>query len=88
MLRRFGKWSLLSVATLVVVIGVWVAVAAVVYSPEYAWRVVSMLKSSQADYLERFPLNVLSASTDPFVFETATDEERVRSGVRVDLRGR
>jgi len=80
MFRRIGKWSLVALVTLVAVVTVWVAVAAVVYSPEYAWRVVSMRKSSQADYLERFPLSVLSASTDPFIFETATDEERVRSG--------
>lgn len=79
MLRRIGKWPLRILAALVAVMTVWVVGGAAVYSPEYVWRVVSMLKSSQADYLERFPLSVLSASTDPFVFGTATDEGRVRS---------
>lgn len=78
--RRIGKWLLAAVAMLVAAVTVWVVVGAVVYSPEYAWRVVSMRKSSQLDYLERFPLSRLSASTDPFVFEKAIDEERVRRG--------
>lgn len=62
---------------LVGVVVVWIATASVVYGPEYVSRVLLMRKSSQADYLNNFPLARLTASNDPHTFGTALDEDRV-----------
>ena len=61
---------------LVLVVG-WLAGAAVVYSPEYVWRVLTRGESDQGDYLEFFPQRPMVASTTPFMFENAPEGERV-----------
>lgn len=73
--RRFG-WILGSLVALVVV---WAVSGALVYSPLYVWRVLTSIQSEYEDYLYTFPLRTLTASSDPFVFTDAPDEDRVRS---------
>jgi CubicO group peptidase (beta-lactamase class C family) len=70
----------MTVIVLLVPIGVVVAgtiVASFVYGAEYVTRVLVMRESSQADYLENFPLASLSAAQQPRPFGSALDEERV-----------
>ncbi len=80
-LRRIGK----ILGALLAVVIVWMAVGAIVYSPEYVWRVVTSRESSFEDYLVTFPLSPLTASPVPFEFETASDDERVRSAFETAL---
>ncbi|MEE8407403.1 MAG: serine hydrolase [Acidimicrobiia bacterium] len=56
----------------------WVAVGAVVYSPEYVGRVLTSRESSVDDYLHMFPLRSLSASATPFSFDEDPNEGAVR----------
>lgn len=58
---------------------VWLIVAGVVYSPEYVRRVLVWGESDQRDYLENFPSRALDASSSPFTFGVALDEDQVRS---------
>lgn len=62
-----------ALAAVVGVFAVWFGVAAVIYSPTYVGRVLSMRESSQADYLENFPTRTLEASTRPYIYEVAAD---------------
>ena len=50
---------------------------AIVYSPEYVYRVLRSRESSVDDYLRNFPLSRLSASARPHLFEADLDEEAV-----------
>ncbi len=54
-----------------------------VYSPTYVVRVLTMRKSSQADYLENFPTRPLDASANPYVYRVRLDPaaERRLEGV-------
>jgi CubicO group peptidase (beta-lactamase class C family) len=61
---------------------VWFGVAALLYSPTYVARVLTMRESSQADYLENFPTRTLHASSSPYEYEVALDpgvEERLEA---------
>lgn len=74
-LKRIGKVF----AGLVALVALWLAVAALVYSPVYVGRVLAWGESDQGDYLNNFPLSSLSASQTVFSFRSSLDEERVRS---------
>ena len=74
-LKRIGKVF----AGLVALVALWLAVAALVYSPVYVGRVLAWGESDQGDYLNNFPLSSLSASPTVFSFGASLDEERVRS---------
>lgn len=63
----------ISLVALLVLTMVWAGVAAVVYSPSYVSRVLRMRKSSQADYLNNFPLRTLAASSEPQQYPSAPD---------------
>ncbi|MDH3294314.1 MAG: beta-lactamase family protein [Acidimicrobiia bacterium] len=60
------------------VIAAWLTVAAIVYSPTYVMRVLQMRESSQADYLENFPVRTLAASSRPYRYAPAPDLEVAR----------
>lgn len=84
---RTVRRLLVVIASLVAVLVVWSGVAAVVYSPTYVARVLTMRKSSQADYLERFPTRTLSASPVPHSYPGAPDpavEEQVLTAFDTD----
>ena len=59
---------------------VWVAAGAIVYSPEYVYRMLKSRESSVEDYLSGFPLSPLTAPAEPFVF-SETETPGVRSMV-------
>lgn len=67
------------VSGLVLLLLIWTAAGALVYSPEYVYRTLRSRKSSVQDYMVNFPLRTLTASTEPFTFPEARDEEMVRS---------
>ena len=74
-LKRVGRLA----GVILVLFVIWVSAAAIVYSPEYALRVLRSGESSFEDYLDTFPLSPLSASASPFHFEVALDEAGVRA---------
>ncbi|MDH3399265.1 MAG: beta-lactamase family protein [Acidimicrobiia bacterium] len=74
-IRRLG-WV---VGALVLLIVIWAVAGAIVYSPEYVFRVLRSRESSVQDYLVNFPLRTLTAAAEPFTFPEALDEEMVRS---------
>lgn len=77
--RRGLVWPLGVLGALVAVVGAWLLVAAVAYSPEYVRRVLVWRESDVGDYLHHFPQRALTASPDPAPFDRAPDEERVRA---------
>ena len=68
------------VGGLAVGVVVWLAAAALAYSPEYVVRVLAWGESDADDYLYGFPNRALAASGNPFVFPARNDE-----GVRAVL---
>jgi CubicO group peptidase (beta-lactamase class C family) len=74
-LRRLGVAASALVASLLV----WILAGAVVYSPQYVWRVLSWGQSDVGNYLDGFPLRPLSASPEPFQFALELQEDAVRS---------
>ncbi len=74
-LRRTG-WALAAVLVLLLM---WIVLGAVVYSPEYVYRVLRSRESSVADYLENFPTSPLTSSATPYQFAQSPDPEGVRS---------
>jgi CubicO group peptidase (beta-lactamase class C family) len=73
------------IALVVVVVGVWTLVALVVYPNEYVKRVLLWRESDVGDYLDNFPRRELTASPEPFHFETAFDPDRVREALQSAL---
>lgn len=73
------------VALVVVVVGVWTLVALVVYPNEYVKRVLLWRGSDVGDYLHNFPRRELTASPEPFHFETTLDPDRVREAFQSAL---
>lgn len=67
---RWVGFGLLGVAGL---LATWLGVAALVYSPEYVTRLLSMREPSQSDHLENFPTRALDASISPYEYEIALD---------------
>lgn len=74
-LRRLG-WV---IGSLLVLLVVWAALGAAVYSPEYVIRVLRSRESSVEDYLVTFPQSTLTASAEPFTFPVALQEAAVGS---------
>lgn len=77
--RRPWRWVGTALGAAVAVVAVWLATAAVVYSPEYVRRVVAWRESDLGDYLNGFPNRPLLASADPAPYAAAIDEEVVRA---------
>lgn len=71
--RRVARWVGVAVLAVIGVLVAWLTVAAVVYSPTYVTRLLTMRESTQADYLERFPVRTLGASTRPHRYDLAPD---------------
>ncbi|MGI9615079.1 MAG: serine hydrolase domain-containing protein [Acidimicrobiales bacterium] len=80
--RRFARRVGFGLLGMLMLLVVWVVVAAVVYSPTYVARVLTLRESSQADYLDYFPTRTLNASSRPYEYEVALDpivEERLET---------
>ena len=58
----------------VVAVSGWLAMASVMYSPEYVARVLSRQESDVGEYLNFFPTRQLAASPSPFRFRTGPDD--------------
>jgi CubicO group peptidase (beta-lactamase class C family) len=67
-----------AIGALAAAVATWFAVAAIVYSPEYVWRVLSWGESDVGDYVDGFPLRTLSAAPTPSPFAEAPGETAVR----------
>lgn len=65
-------------AVIVVMVG-WLVAGAVVYSPEYVWRVLSSRNSEVSDYVDGFPLRRLAAAQTPFLFDQAPGGDAVHA---------
>lgn len=80
--RITWKRAAVALATLVglvvLVVGVWIAVAFIIYPNEYVERVLVWRGSDVGDYLNNFPRRELAASPQPFHFGPSLDEDRVR----------
>lgn len=77
-----GVWGpILSAAVTVVVVllVLWVGVAAAAYSPKYVIRVLSSLESDMGDYLNLFPASPPDPAPEPFIFASNPGEDRVRN---------
>ena len=77
----FGLFALLAL------LAVWAGVAALVYSPTYVARVLTLRESSQADYLDYFPTRALNASSTPYEYDVDLDpsvEERLAAAFDTD----
>jgi CubicO group peptidase (beta-lactamase class C family) len=72
---------------LVSLVALWLVVAAVVYSPTYVARVLGMRESTQAHYLNNFPVRQLAASTNPSRYPATPDptmESRLAAALDTD----
>lgn len=76
--KRLG----MALGAVVVLIAVWAAVGAMVYSPEYVSRVLTSRESSVDDYLYKFPLSHLSASATPYLLRRVVQRRRRAGRVR------
>jgi CubicO group peptidase (beta-lactamase class C family) len=76
--KKATKVILWLFAGLVGLIVIGLLVASVVYSPEYVYRVLVWQESDYGDYMNNFPQRVLHASPEPFIFDSAPDEDRLR----------
>ncbi|HSR29844.1 MAG TPA: serine hydrolase [Anaerolineae bacterium] len=73
LLRVFG-WLIVIVLGL---LGLALLIATLIYPFEYVRRVIAWGESDVTDYLENFPQRRLEASPETFLFDQASDEERV-----------
>ena len=83
-----GRIRRTAVITLAVLGGIMIggiAIASFAYGPEYVTRVLVMRESSQADYLENFPLRLLSASSNPYEFATDPQEAEIETALATVL---
>ena len=71
---RHLRWPLGSIVLLLMM---WVAAGAIIYSPEYVMRVLTSRQSSYEDYLHTFPLRTLTASPEPRAFPESPDVDHV-----------
>ncbi|HSG18596.1 MAG TPA: serine hydrolase [Anaerolineae bacterium] len=76
-LRKSGKVLLWLIAGLLGLILLGLLILALVYPPEYIYRVLAWQESDYGDYMNNFPQRGLKAASEPFIFEMAADEERV-----------
>ena len=63
----------------------WLAMASVMYSPEYVARVLSRQESDVGDYLSFFPTRRLAASATPFRFQAGPDDGTTAGAVETAL---
>lgn len=61
---------------LIAVVGLWLALGASMYSPEYMLRLLRWRESDVYDYLHNFPARQLNASPAPFFFSESSLETR------------
>jgi CubicO group peptidase (beta-lactamase class C family) len=57
----------------------WLAVASIMYSPEYVFRTIAWGESDVGDYLNNFPKRPLIAAKEALPFPSELDETRVAS---------
>lgn len=76
--RRGRRLGVVFGAFIAVMVG-WLVAGAVVYSPEYVWRVLSSRESEVSDYVDGFPLRRLAAAPTPFLFDQAPAGDAVRA---------
>ncbi|UCG22888.1 MAG: serine hydrolase, partial [Chloroflexota bacterium] len=76
-LRRVGKVLIWLIAGLLGLILLGSLILALVYSPEYIYRVLAWQESDYGDYMDNFPHRGLKAASEPFYFELGANEERV-----------
>jgi len=61
---------------LIALIGLIIIVGLIRYGPEYVGRVLAWRESTYDVYMEGFPSRTLDASSEPFYFEEAADDEQ------------
>ena len=76
-IRKVSKILLWSLAALLGLIGLTLLVLALIYPPEYIYRVLVWQESDYGDYIHNFPQRSLKAASSPFIFEMAADEDGV-----------
>ena len=76
-LKQIGKVASGSLALLLGLILLSLLVLALVYPPEYIYRVLAWQESDYGDYMNNFPHRDLKAASEPFYFEMGADEDRV-----------
>jgi CubicO group peptidase (beta-lactamase class C family) len=85
-LERVGKILLWLLAGLMGLILLGLLILALVYPPEYIYRVLAWQESDYGDYMDNFPHQELKAASEPFIFEMAADEERADRVFEANLR--
>jgi CubicO group peptidase (beta-lactamase class C family) len=83
--KNVGKVLLSLLASFLGLVVLALLVAIVVYPPEYLYRVLVWQESDYGDYMNNFPNRPLQASPEPFLFESAPDEEHVRQVFEANL---
>ena len=75
--RRVIRVALAIPVAVVMLVVIWIGIAAIIYPTEYVRRVLLWRESDVGDYLNNFPQRELTASPEPYQFEIDLDEERV-----------
>ncbi len=83
--KKAGKALLWLLAGLLGLIVLGLLVASVVYSPEYVYRVLVWQESDYGDFMDNFTHRTLHAASEPFIFDLAPDEDRVRRAFEASL---
>lgn len=76
--KRIAKGALWLSVGLLGLILLGLLILALTYSPEYIYRVLVWQESDYGDYMNNFPHRALHAAPEPFIFDSAPDEDRVR----------
>jgi len=76
-IKRVGKILLWLLIGLLGLISLTLLVLALIYPPEYIYRVLVWQESDYGDYIHNFPHRSLKAASTPFIFEMAADEDGV-----------
>jgi CubicO group peptidase (beta-lactamase class C family) len=72
-------WGIASIpVVLLSLLLIWIGAAVALYPNEYVRRVLVMRESDVWNYLEDFPTRELTASPDPYQYDTALEPDRVQ----------
>lgn len=80
--RRLIRILIAVPVAVLLLLTVWIGVAALHYSPEYVWRVAMWRESDVGDYLNNFPKRELTAAPEPFLFDSAPESAGVISALQ------
>ena len=75
-LKKVGKVVLWALVGMIGLILLGLLILALVYPPEYIYRVLAWQESDYGDYMNNFPSRGLKAAPEAFVFDLAADEQR------------